>query len=594
MDPEATEVVLGLSVGPDGAAGAALVRDGEVVAAAAEGAFTGRSGDRSLPARAAAWCLEAGLPAGNRPAVSVHGRPLTTLRQMIVAQARSGPRGLDGLSRSTPQLARAGWRVTARIERMLVDLGLEDGPLAYVDGSLSQLAATFGRSPFPAAAVLAIGGADGSMAGTVLGQAAGRELTVRGTVPPADGIGRLGAAITNLCGFEADGTGAVLRGLAPFGTERYVEVMREHLVTVADDGATVVDRRVFDVTDGALGLPADLLGGPARRVGSPLGQREADLARSFQLLLEEVVSRSAVHLREITGERRLCVSGCGDLVYPCLAGLVETGTYDHVWTAPDGDAVARAVGAALCGAQGGFVGSTAPVGAAAFTGPRFEREEVVGLLRAEGIAFEVLDGDSALAGRLAERLAGGALVGWVEGAMEVGGAALGHRSVLIDPTNRAAASRLRGSTIDPRIGWPFTAAIQDEHVADWFDLPPTSSSAHRAVGAMLRPEHRATRSPDRGESFADRVARVPGPLPACTHIDGSVRVLTIDRGLNPGLARLLEALQYRGTAPILAIAPLADLAGQPVRTPAQAIDVLRRGTVDLLVIEGCVLEGPTR
>ena len=298
------EAILGVSADYHDAA-AAVVVDGEIVAAAEEERFTRLKHDPSLPEHAIAWCLQdAGISPDGLAGVAFYDKPLTTYERVLVTHAKVGPRGFPTLARAVSTWSGSKLWVAARMEDLLGRLGYRMPALAFAEHHQSHAASAFYPSPFSSAAVLTFDGV-GEWATSSIGHGTGSVLDLSHELDFPDSIGLLYSAITAFCGFEVNEGEYKLMGLAPYGEPRYASVLRDRVVRVADDGSVRLDQRWFDYRAGRrMTRPAlaSLLDGPPRRPEDPVTQREADIARSVQEVLEEIVLRIATFAHELTGE----------------------------------------------------------------------------------------------------------------------------------------------------------------------------------------------------------------------------------------------------------------------------------------------------
>jgi carbamoyltransferase len=593
VEGEPPSVILGVSCDFHDAAAAVIV-DGRIVAAAEEERFSRAKHDASLPIGAIASCLAiAGATADAIDAVAFYERPMSVLQRYLAARQRAGPRHLAGFTTSTPQLVGRNLMVGYRIDRALRDLGRSTpAPLAYVDHHQSHAAAAFYPSPFEQAAVVTIDGI-GEWATTSIGRGHGRRIDPIEELRYPDSVGLLYSLITAYCGFRPNDDEYKVMGLAPYGTARFADELAELVQLRPDASVAVEGRRVGWFGPRALRRRDlhRLLDGPPRRPDQPLTQREADLAASVQQLIEEAVAGIAARARELTGEDRLCLAG--GVALNCVANgrLRAAGTFGDIWVQPAAGDAGSAIGAALAlwhetYEQPRTVGEGDAM-RGAFLGPRAHPAEVDGWLARSSVVHRRFDAPEDLAAEVAVELAGGAIVGWFTGAMEFGPRSLGHRSILADPRSPTVRQELN-LRVKGREGFrPFAPAVLAERSASWFDLEGASPymlfTAPVAAAHLLPVEVEP-------EGFAARSEVPRSTIPACTHIDGSARVQTVDAATNPELHRLLRAFEDRTGCPVL-VNTSFNRAGEPiVATPDDALRTARAAGLDLLVVEHAVID----
>ena len=578
--------VLGISAGFHDAA-AAVVVDGRVVAAAQEERFSRTKHDPSLPEQAAAWCLGAAeVGPGDLDAVVLYEKPFTAYERILATHAEAGPRGVRQLTKAVGSWTRSKLWAGQGVERMLDRLGHRRVPVRYSEHHLSHAAAAFYPSPFDEAAVLTVDGV-GEWATTTSGVGRGASLELTEQVNFPDSLGLLYSTATAYCGFDVNDGEYKLMGLAPYGEPTFVERIREHVVELHEDGSFRLDQRYFDYRAGArMASPRlwDLLGGPPRGADGPLEARHADVARSFQVVLEDVLLGLARHVHARTGLANLCLGG--GVALNCVANqrLLVEGPFDDLWVQPAAGDAGSAVGAALwfTHAVAGLERTAGPPDgmSGAALGPVFDPVVVGAWLDELGVDHEVVPDLHDRCARVAAALADGAVVGWFAGPMEFGPRALGHRSILADPRDASMVGRIN-QMVKGREGFrPFAPAVSAAAAAEWFDLDRPSPYMLRTVPVR---SFRPPASPD--GSFAERLAAVASDLPACTHVDGSARVQTVEAADHEALSELLGAFDRLTGCPVL-LNTSFNRADEPVvRTPADALRCAVAAGLDLLVLE---------
>ena len=590
--PRNRSVILGISCDFHDAA-AALVVDGEIVAASEEERFSRIKHDRSLPAAAIASCLViAGLDAGDVGVVVFYERPIAVVQRYLASRQRIGPRSVASFARDAPRLIGNNLMVSYRTDRVLRELGATRSPaFCYVDHHQSHAAAAFFPSPFDRAAILTVDGI-GESATASIRRGHGRRIDPLEELRYPHSLGLVYSLVTAYCGFRPNDDEYKVMGLAPYGTPTYTDALAE-LAEIHEDGSLAVDaRRVGWYAPRALQRRDlhRLLGGPPRRPEDPLTARDADLAASVQHLTEVAVERMADRARELTGERQLCLAG--GVALNCVANgrLRTSGAFDDIWVQPAAGDAGSALGAALSHwheAQGRERSArNGDTMAGAFLGPRALPQEIEAW--ADGVDRPVrrLDPDD-LAAEVADRLADGAVVGWFCGAMEFGPRALGHRSILADPRSPTVRRDLN-LRVKGREGFrPFAPAVLAERASEWFDLD--GESRFMSFTAQVAAAHRLDVA-DEPDALADRADVPRSTIPACTHIDGSARVQTVDADTNPDLHRLLRAFDRLTGCPVL-VNTSFNRAGEPiVATPEQALRTAVAAGLDLLVVEDHLID----
>jgi carbamoyltransferase len=588
--------ILGLSAYYHDAA-AALVVDGCIVAAAQEERFTRRKHDPGFPEHAARFCLEhAGLRLRDLDAVVFYDKPFLKFERLLETYLACAPRGLRSFVASMPVWLKEKLFLKSELRRRLADLCGPWGtppPLLFSEHHLSHAASAFYPSPFDSAAVLCLDGV-GEWATSSAWLGNGATLTPLWEQHFPHSLGLLYSAFTYYTGFKVNSGEYKMMGLAPYGTPRYAEAIREHLVDVKPDGTFRLDMRYFEYATGLRmtnGRFDALFGGPPRAPEQPIDQRTMDVAASIQHVTDEIVLRLARTLREETGQRHLCLAG--GVALNCVSNglLVRERVFDDVWVQPAAGDAGGALGAALVAwharnPEAPRTPSKPDAMAGALLGPATDDEALGAFLQQERLPHETLEDEAALAERVAALLANGAVVGWVQGRMEFGPRALGARSILADP-RRPDMQRALNLKIKFRESFrPFAPAVLEERASEFFDLDGPSPYMLVVAPVADRPGGSSTAP---GQGF-ERLERIESGLPAITHVDYSARVQTVDHSTNLRFRRLIESFERKTGVPVL-VNTSFNVRGEPiVCTPVDAFRCFMATGMDYLVLGNRLLD----
>ena len=580
--------VLGLSCWYHDSA-AALVVDGRIVAAAQEERFTRRKHDARFPEHAAAYCLaDAGLTAADLDLVAFYDKPLLTFERLLETYLGYAPRGLAPFLQAMPRWLKQKLWVGDAVER---HLGYT-GRLAFPEHHESHAASAFYPSPFRRAAFLTVDGV-GEWATTTYGHGDGSALQIHASLDFPHSLGLLYSAFTTFCGFKANSGEYKLMGLAPYGEPRYVQTILDELIDLKPDGSYRLHPDAFTFQH-AMRMTGSrfeqLFGGPARGLEAPLTQREMDLARSVQVVVEEAVLRMARHVHQETGERALCLAG--GVALNCVANgrLLREGPFGELWVQPAAGDAGGALGAALTAYHQLLGGprTVQPEDAmqGGFLGPAYSDEECEQALVAAGLPVRRLP-DPDLPGHVAELLAGGAAVGWFQGRAEFGPRALGHRSILADPRGADVQRRVNLKVKFRESFRPFAPSVLAEHADTLFEMESAQGEPAESPYMLLVAP---VRGAEIGGEGMDRLHRVQSAVPAVTHVDGSARVQTVTAGRSPLYHALLQAFYARTGCPAL-VNTSFNVRGEPiVGTPADAVRSFLATHLDALVLGPFVVE----
>ena len=613
----AKSYVLGISAFYHDSA-AALLRDGELIAAAQEERFTRKKHDASYPSNAIAWCLhDAGVQPHELAAVVFYEKPLTTFVRLIRTYLKVGIKGFSSFREAIPLWMRQKLWIPMEIERGLKQLGYTPPKqIWFTEHHESHAASAFYPSPFTSAAIVTFDGV-GEWATSSIGAGHNNETELIEQIDFPHSLGMLYSAFTYFCGFRVNSGEYKLMGLAPYGEPVYADTIRDHLINLRPDGSFTLDLSYFDYLTGLTMTNdrfANLFGGPPRAPESELTKREMDLAASIQVVTEEVVLAIARRAQAITGERNLVLAG--GVALNCVANgrLLREGIFERIWMQPAAGDAGGAVGAAylgwhrIMGNQRIIDGHSSSEGATdhsidkmrgAYLGPSFDSDEIGAWLNAAGFPHETLRG-SDRAERIAAEIDEGRVVGVFAGPMEFGPRALGHRSILGD-----ARSEQMQSTMNLKIKYresfrPFAPAVLEEQTEDWFDLTQPSPymllvapvAAKRLDAAAMRARQQSGQIPEqqiRESDIREWVNERRSEIPAVTHVDGSARVQTVSATRNPRLHEILKAFEARTGCGVI-INTSFNVRGEPiVCTPSDAYRCFMRTEMDVLVLEDHVL-----
>lgn len=572
---------------------AALVRDGAIVAAAQEERFTREKHDARFPAQAVAYCLEsAGLAAGDLDAVVFYEKPLLKFERLLETYLAFAPRGLASFCRAMPSWLQVKLHLPREIDRGLG--GEYTGPIYFTTHHEAHAASAFYPSPFEEAAIITLDGV-GEWTTTSWGAGRGHRIELQSEVRFPHSLGLLYSAFTYYTGFRVNSGEYKLMGLAPYGEPRFASLIRQHLISVRDDGSFRLDQRYFNYGHGLTMTNSRfhrLFGGAPRQPESPITQREMDLAASIQLVTEEVMLKIVAHVHRETGLEDLCLAG--GVALNCVANgrILREGPFRRLWIQPAAGDAGGALGAALyCWYQ--QQGNPRTPAAhdsqqGSSLGPAFSPSEVRKELDQAGANYEAFEHETALAEAVARELADGKIVGHFAGRAEFGPRALGGRSLLGDP-RRADMQRRMNVAIKFRESFrPFAPAVLAERQAEYFELE--EPSPYMLLVTQLQPDRLRPLTPaEAGLSGLAKLTTVRSDLPAVTHVDGSARVQTVEADRFPRFHAILGAFERLTGCPVL-VNTSFNIRGEPiVHTPTEAYRCFMFTDMDVLVVENCLL-----
>ena len=577
---------------------AALVEDGEIVAAAQEERFTRRKHDAEFPHHAVAYCLRAaGIRLPRIDQVVFYDKPWIKFERLLETYIGFAPKGLGSFLTAMPVWLREKLNLKSLLRRELMAVGecgaRELPPLLFTEHHQAHAASAFFPSPFERAAVLCLDGV-GEWATTSLWLGEGNRLTAQWQIDFPHSLGLLYSAFTYYTGFKVNSGEYKLMGLAPYGEPQYAAAILEHLIDLKPDGTFRLALDYFNYTTGLTMTNAKfdgLFGGPPRAPESPLTQREMDLAASIQQVTEEVVARLARTARRELDAEYLCLAG--GVALNCVANgkLLREGLFRDIWVQPAAGDAGGALGAALAGwhlyAGGARTADGADRMHGGFLGPRFDDDQVAGALEAAGAAYERLTDDDLL-DRVAEVLSQGAVVGWFDGRMEFGPRALGSRSIIGDPRDARMQSVMNLKIKYRESFRPFAPSVLAERVADYFEID--RPSPYMALVAAVREELRTPMTAEQEGLFGIEKLNIPrSKIPAVTHVDYSARIQTVHRATNPRYHELIRRFEAI-TGCAVVVNTSFNVRGEPiVCTPEDAYRCFMRTEMDYLVVGNYLL-----
>ena len=571
---------------------AALLRNGEIVAAGQEERFTRKKGDSDFPHRAIEFCLkQAGIGVDQLTSVGFYDKPLLKFERILETYLGVVPKGFKSFLLAGPLWIKEKLYIDNQLHK---ELGYS-GPIYYAEHHESHAASAFFPSPYDDAAILTMDGV-GEWATASIGHGRGNDIEILDELQWPDSLGLLYSAFTYYTGFKVNSGEYKVMGLAPYGEPKYVDLIYKELLDLKEDGSFRLNQRYFNYLTGLTMTNAafdQLFGGPPRTPESKLTQKEMDLARSVQAVCEEIMLRMARTAHRRTGAKHLCLAG--GVALNCVGNgrLLREGPFESIWIQPASGDAGGALGVAQLihyrhhkQPRAVVAGKDAMKGS--YLGPEFSPEEIERYLRSVNAAYERMD-DAAQLDRVAALLADEKIVGWCDGRMEFGPRALGARSILGDPRSPKMQADMN-IKIKFREGFrPFAPSVLRERVSEYFEHD--SDSPYMLIVAPVKKERRIPLTAEQHKLWGIDKLNVPrSDLPAITHIDYSARIQTVTRDTNRRYYDLIKAFERRTGCGVL-VNTSFNVRGEPiVCTPEDAYRCFMRTHIDVLVIGPFVLE----
>lgn len=593
-------VVLGISAFYHDSA-AAIVKDGEIIAAVQEERFTRVKHDAGFPSNAVKYCLEeCGVKINNLDAIVFYDKPLLKFERLLETYYRYAPRGLQSFITSMPVWMKEKLFLKHLIKKELKKTDkefLQKVPILFPEHHLSHAASAFYPSPFRKAAILTIDGVgEWATASICLGNDAGIKIIKELQFPHS--LGLLYSAFTYFLGFKVNSGEYKLMGLAPYGNSsspqvhEYINIIKNHLISIYEDGSVWLNQDWFNYSTGSAMVNASkwekLFGFSKRNPEDTLEQHHCNLGLAIQNVTEEIVLKMARHARELTKADYLCLAG--GVALNCVANgkLLENGLFKDVFIQPAAGDAGGALGAAYCGYYifGGKERLTTTSGdqmKGSFLGPEIHEKDIKALIikyNAKAVKYE----EAECLHLAANILAGGQVLGWVQGRMEFGPRALGGRSILGDARNAEMQKKMNLKIKFRESFRPFAPSVLSSDCNYWFNH--TGISPYMLIVKPVNELHRK-KLPENYSSLPvhDKLYFERSILPSVTHIDFSARIQTVHENTNPCYHKLiLKFKEITGCGVIINTS--FNVRGEPIVCTAEdAYRCFMRTEMDALVIE---------
>jgi carbamoyltransferase len=578
---------------------ACLIKDDQIISAAQEERFTRKKHDAAFPHYAIKYCLkEAKIDPSQIDNVVFYEKPFLKFERLLETYLAFAPKGFSSFIKAMPLWIKDKlFQKSTLIKELKSTLGEKVNwteRLLFSEHHLSHAASAYYPSPFESAAVLTLDGV-GEWTTTSLAVGNRSNLKVVKEIHFPHSLGLLYSAFTYYIGFKVNSGEYKVMGLAPYGEPRYANLIREKLITVAEDGSFQLDMSYFDYATGLSMTNQkfdELFGAPPRTSETNLTQREMDLAASVQKVTEDIVVKIAKGVAKETGERNLCLAG--GVALNCVANgiLLREKIFDKIWIQPAAGDAGGALGAALSAwyihhKRERKVSQVGDSMKGAYLGPEFTDTEIESELKTFGAVYKKLSGKD-LIDQVTTALAEKKAVGWMQGRMEFGPRALGGRSIIADPRSPYMQKQLNLKVKYRESFRPFAPSILREDVAKWFEHG--SDSPYMLFVANVKKDRRRIMTPAEEALFGIDKLNVPrSSVPAITHVDYSARIQTVHANTNPRFHELISNFKEKTDCPLV-VNTSFNVRGEPiVCTPSDAFKCFMGTELDLLAVGNFIL-----
>lgn len=589
--------ILGISAFYHDSAACILV-NGKIIGAAQEERFTRKKHDAEFPMHAIDYCLtEAKIRPNEIDFVVFYDKPFLKFERLLETYLAFAPKGFKSFATSLPVWIKDKlFQKSVIIDALRHHLGKDidwTSKLLFSEHHLSHAASAFFPSPFDNAAVLTMDGV-GEWATTSLAIGMGNNLSVTNEIHFPHSLGLLYSAITYYIGFKVNSGEYKVMGLAPYGNPIYVDLIKDHLINIKEDGSFHLDMSYFDYCTNLKMTNSKfdkLFGAPRRKPESDLTQREMDIAASIQAVTEEIIIKLARNIREVTGLRNLCLAG--GVALNCVANgkLLRENIFDNIWIQPASGDAGGAIGAALA-AYYLMLKKPRTIDPndsmqGAYLGPQYDQRDIEIRLKNIGANFEIVS-DNELINLTAEALAEGKAVGWHQGRMEFGPRSLGGRSIIADPRSASVQKQLNLKVKYRESFRPFAPSVLREDVSSWFQIG--TDSPYMLLVAEVAKEKQIEMSAEQKKLFGIEKLNIPrSQIPAVTHVDYSARIQTVHKKTNPKYHALISKFKAITGCPVL-VNTSFNVRGEPiVCTPEDAFNCLMGTEIEFLAVGNCIM-----
>ena len=580
---------------------AAVLCNGEIIAAAQEERFTRKKADASFPIEAIKFCLNyAGIKISDINEIVFYDKPILKFDRILASYLHTAPLGIRSFLKAIPLWLREKLWIEDQIKKDL----MYEKDIFFTQHHQSHAASAFYPSPFNEAAILTVDGA-GEWATTAVSLGKGNKLDILETLEFPHSLGLLYSAFTYYCGFKVNSGEYKLMGLAPYGKSIYKEKILNNLVQVNTDGSISLNLKFFNFISGLKMINkkfCKLFGMPPRRPEEPLTQFYMDIAASIQEITNEIIVAMAKHAKELTGCKNLCFAG--GVALNCSANnvLAKSGIFENIFIQPAAGDAGGALGAALYvhyalhGNIRNPQNNNDVIPQLPGLGPAFSPEEIEKLLKHYGLNYKKMSDDD-LYKYCAEKLNDQQIIGWFQGRMEFGPRALGYRSIIADPRSADMQKKMNLKIKFRESFRPFAPAVMEDFADEYFDIPSSSkylTPYMLTTTQILRKHLKNVESFDSTENKISLLGIDRSTINAVTHLDGSARVQVVREKDNPKFYKLLREF-YRQTKMPMVVNTSFNVRGEPiVCTPQDALYCFFASNIDILVLECFILEKRTQ
>ena len=570
-----------------------LVRDGEIIAAAQEERFTRKKHDFRFPSNAIKYCLNEGkINPEDLDYIVFYDKPFLKFERILESYLEYAPMGIRSFIKAIPVWIKEKIWIKNLIKNKLEGY---EGEILFTEHHQSHAASAFYPSPFEEAAIITIDGV-GEWTTTCIGQGKENKYKILKEIHFPHSLGLLYSAFTYYTGFKVNSGEYKVMGLAPYGEPKYVQTILDNLIDLKEDGSFKLNMKYFNFGAGLTMTNRrfnKLFNGPPRKKETIITQKEMDLARSVQEVIEMAMFRLANHSKEITGATKLCLAG--GVALNCVANskILLKKIYDEIWIQPAAGDAGGSLGAALA-VWYDYLNNKRKVNGrddsqkGSFLGPQFSGKEIEEFLKKYNIPYTFLKEED-LMKQIAKLLSEENVIGWFQGRMEFGPRALGSRSIIGDARSPRMQKKMNLKIKFRESFRPFAPSVLYEEVSNYFEIE-RESPYMLLTSDVKREIRREMTDEEKKMSGIDKLNIKRSEIPAVTHVDYSARLQTVHKDTNARYWNMIKAFQKKTGCPVL-VNTSFNVRGEPiVCQPLDAYRCFMRTDIDYLVIENYLLD----
>ena len=574
---------------------AAIIKDGEIIAAAQEERFTRIKQDSEFPINAINYCLKEAMIAPDKlDGVVYYEKPFVKFERILETAMAFVPFSLKSFINAMPVWLNKKLFIPSQIDKQFnKELTC---PIYFTTHHESHCASAFFPSPFEEAAILCLDGV-GEWDTTTWGIGKGNKIEIKQKIEFPHSLGLLYSAFTGFLGFKVNSGEYKVMGLAPYGEPIYKDLILEKLIDVKEDGSFWLNQEYFGycTTDYMFNEKFEkLFNRPARKQESELTQNDMDIAASLQAVTEEIILKLAKYVHEQTGMKNLCLAGGVALNCVSNGNILKNGPFENIWTQPAAGDAGGALGAALA-IHYSHLKNERKVNAndsqkGSLLGPKYSDDEIKETLDKFNAKYKKYESEEEVCKIIAKYIAEGKSIGHFAGRMEYGPRALGNRSILADSRNREMQKNLNLAIKKRESFRPFAPSCLEEDVEKFFAIKEGKKSPYMlltqpisdSIKTELTEEEKALKGIEKLKAYRSI-------LPAITHVNYSARIQTVSKEVNPRYWNIINEFKRLTDCSVI-VNTSFNIRGEPiVNTPENAYKCFMYTDLDILVLENFIL-----